>query len=164
MTIIDRRPAGLSRGLSAFTGSFALVMSGFYSWPALIVGTMGIIILWAGLARGTNSTVTTGAFGLFLAAVIAGAQNAPISPILASVVLVVVAWDTGSNAISVGEQLGRSTNTIRIEIVHILASITVGVVTASVGYAIYWFGAGGQPATAVVFLLLGAILLIATLD
>jgi hypothetical protein len=139
-------------------------MSGFYSWPALIVGSIGLVILAVGLVRGTTSTVTTGAFGLFIAAVISGTQSAPVLPILGSIVFAVVAWDTGGNAISIGEQLGRSANTLRIEIIHSVVSITVGVVIVGVGYAIYRVSAGGQPVAAGVFLLLGAILFIATLD
>ncbi|MFB6228779.1 MAG: hypothetical protein ABEH88_09515 [Halobacteriales archaeon] len=161
---VDRRPASLGRGISAFAGSVALVTGGFYSWPALVLGAAGTLVLWAGLLRGTRSMVTTGAFGLFVAAMIAGAQAAPIVPVLASVVLTVVAWDAGSNAISVGEQLGRSADTTRIEAVHGAATLAVGTLTAAVGYAVYRFATGGQPVAAVAFLLLGAVLLVATLD
>jgi hypothetical protein len=150
--------------VAALAGGLAFVMSGFYSWPALIVGAIGLVLLWAGLVRGSTATVTTGAFGVFIAAITAGSQSAPVIPVLASIVLAVVAWDTGGNAISIGNQLGRSANTIRIEIVHIGATLIVGVLTAGVGYAIYLFGTGDQPVVAVVFLLLGAVLLIATLD
>lgn len=164
MTTVDRRPARISRWIAGFASSLALVMCGFYSWPALVVGAIGVVVLWAGLLRGTNAAVTTGSFGLFAAAVVAGAQSAPVLPVLASVVLVVVAWDTGGNAISIGEQVGRDAETTRIELAHGLATLAVGVVTGGVGYAIYWFGSGGQPVAAVVFLLLGAVLLVATLD
>ena len=161
---VDRRPASLGRGMSAFAGSVALVTSGFYSWPALALGTAGALVLWAGLLRGTRSMVTIGAFGLFVASVIAGAQAAPIVPVLTSVVLAVVAWDAGSNAISIGEQLGRSADTTRIEVVHGAATLATGTLTAGLGYAIYRFATGGQPVAAVAFLLLGTVLLVATLD
>lgn len=164
MTVVNRRPARISRWLSGFAGVLALVMSGFYSWPALLVGALGAVILYAGLLRGMTGAVTTGAFGLFIAAILAGVQRAPVLPVLTSVTLAVVAWDIGGNAISIGEQLGRDAETTRIEIVHSVASLTVGVVTAGIGYAIYWVGTGGQPVAAVVFLVLGAVLLIATLD
>lgn len=164
MTAVDRRPVRLSRWVSAFAGSLTLVMSAFYSWPALGIGAIGVLLLWIGLVRGTPGAITTGTFGLFVAAVAAGVQNAPIVSVLASVVLAVVAWDTGGNAIGIGEQLGRSAETTRIEIVHSVASLTVGVITAGIGYAIYRFGAGGQPIGAVVFLTLGAVLLVAALD
>ena len=139
-------------------------MSGFYSWPALAIGGAGTLVLWAGLLRGTRSTVTTGAFGLFVAATVAGAQAAPVVPVLASVVLAAVAWDAGNNAISIGEQLGRSADTARIEVVHGAATLATGTLTAGFGYATYRLATGGQPVAAVVFLLLGAVLLVATLD
>ncbi len=161
---VDRRPTALGRWISGFAGVVTLVTSGFYSWPALGVGAVGVVVLWGGLLRGARSLVTAGAFGLFVASVLAGVQGAPIVPVLASVVLAVVAWDAGGNAISIGEQLGRSAETARIEIVHSSSTLAVGVVTGGVGFGLYRFGTGGQPVAAVVFLLLGAVLLVATLD
>ncbi len=139
-------------------------MGGFYSWPALALGAAGLLTLWVGLLRGTRPVVTTGAFGLFVASVVAGAQAAPVVPVLGGVVLAVVTWDAGTNAISIGDQLGRSPDTTRIEVVHTAATLTVGTLTAAGGYAIYRFATGGQPVAAVAFLLVGAVLLIATLD
>jgi hypothetical protein len=164
VTHIDRRPTDLGRGLSAASASFAVVLSGYHSWLALGVGAIGFAILVAGLLRGSTSNVTTGSFGLFVSTVTAGATNAPILPTLASVVLVVLAWDSGCTSISLGQQLGRATETKRIELFHGLGTVGTGTVTAGIGYAIYWFVAGGRPVGAVVFLTLGAVLLIATLD
>lgn len=164
MTVVDRRPARIGRWLSGFAGVLAVVTSGFYSWSALAVGGVGLVVLWAGLLRGTRSAVTTGSFGLFVAAVAAGTRGAPVPPVLGSVVLTVVAWDAGGNAIGIGEQLGRDAGTARIEIVHSAATLAVGAVTAGVGYAVYRFGTGGQPVAAVVFLVFGALLLVAALD
>lgn len=164
MRAVDRRPARLSAWVAAFASSLAFVASAFYSWPALAVGALGLVVLWGGLLARTLAAVTIGAFALFVAAVVAGAQHAPVLPVVVSVSLAVVAWDAGGNAISVGEQLGREANTARVEAVHSLASLAVGAATAGVGYAVYSFGTGGQPVAAVAFLLLGAVLLIATLD
>ena len=164
MTAVDRRPAGFSRSVSGFFGCLAFVASGFYSWPALLVGGVGLLILASGLVRAMRPAVTTGSFGLFFASVVAGTQGAPVGSVLASVVFVVVAWDVGANAISIGAQLGRSAETIRIEAVHATATLVVGVGTAGIGYGIYQLGTGGHPLAAITFLLLGAILLIGTLD
>ena len=164
MTAIDRRPARLSSGVAALAGWLAVVTSGFYSWAALALGGVGVVLLWAGLLRGWRSAVTTGAFGLVLGGVVAGAQHGPVLPVVTSVALAVVAWDVGGTAISVGEQLGRDARTTRIEVVHAAASLAVGAVTAGVGYAVYRFGTGGQPVAAVAFLVLGAVLLIAALE
>lgn len=164
MTEVDRGPAALSRSLSAFAGVLGLVTSGFYSWIGLSIGVVGLVVLTVGLVRGETPVVTVGSFGLFLGAVVTGAQGAPVAPVLAGVVLAVVAWDVGGNAISIGQQLGRSADTVRIELLHAGASLAVGTLSAGIGYGVYWFGASGQPVPAVVFLLLGAVLLIATLD
>lgn len=164
MTEVDRGPVALSRSLSAFAGVLALVTSGFYSWIGLSIGVVGLVVLTVGLVRGETPVVTVGSFGLFLGTVVTGAQGAPVAPVLAGVVLAVVAWDVGGNAISIGQQLGRSAGTVRIELLHAGASLAVGTLSAGIGYGVYWFGASGQPVPAVVFLLLGAVLLIATLD
>lgn len=164
MTGIDRSPATLSQWVSLTAGLIALTACGYYSWPALGIGATGFVLLGLSLVRGTTVNVTTGAFLLLSAAIMAGVQNAPVLPVLVSVVFTVVAWDTGGSAISIGEQLGREARTLRIEIVQITMSITVGTLAAVTGYAIYHFGASGQPVTAVIFFLIGAILLIATLD
>lgn len=163
MTTIDRGPTRVGRWTSAVAGVVAFVTSGFYSWSALAVGTIGLGLLLVGVVRGAKGAVTTGAFGLLVAGVLAGSAGAPVPPILASVVFTVLAWDTGGNAIGVGEQLGRSADTARIEIVHAVGTLAVGVLTAAVGSGVYWFAAGGQPVAAVVFLLLGALLLLGTL-
>lgn len=164
MKPINRAPARLSRWISVSAALVAVGSSGFYSWPALAVGTLGLLLLVVGLIRGANTAVTIGAFGLFVGGIIAGVQNAPIVPVLISVTFTVLAWDVGGSAISIGKQLGREADTIRIEAVHMTASGIVGVVTAGVGYGLYQTGTGEQPVAALVFLLIAAVLLVEALD
>ncbi|MUW14039.1 hypothetical protein GJ633_04720 [Halorubrum sp. CBA1125] len=142
----------------------ALGASGFYSWGALVAGTLGLLLLLSGLVRGSNAAVTVGAFGLFLGGVTAGVQSAPTVPVLVSVTFAVLAWDAGGNAISIGRQLGREADTIRIEVTHVAASGLVGVVTVGLGYGLYRTGTGEQPVAALVFSVLAAVLLIEALD
>ncbi|MFB6140628.1 MAG: hypothetical protein ABEJ26_09370 [Halosimplex sp.] len=142
----------------------ALGASGFYSWPALAVGTLGAILLAVGLVRGADAAVSLGAFGLFGAGLVAGVRGAPVVPVLVSVAFAVLAWDTGGNAISIGKQLGREADTTRVEAVHVAASGVVGAVTAGLGYGIYRAGTGEQPVAALVFSLVAAVLLVEALD
>lgn len=164
MKSITRTPARLSSLISGSTALVALVSSGFYSWAALVVGTVGLLAVIVGLVRGTNTAVTGGAFGLFIGAVVAGAQGAPVVPILVSVTATVLAWDIGGNAISIGAQLGRDAETMRLEAVHITGSAVVGIATAGFGYGLYRTGPGEQPITALVCLLVAAVLLVVALD
>lgn len=164
MKPIDRSPARLSRWISFVAALVALVSSGLYSWPALATGTLGLGLLGVGLARGSTTGVTVGAFGLFVGAILAGAQGAPVVPALIGVTFAVLAWDLGGSAISIGDQLGRDADTVRLEAVHMTGSTAVGAVTAGVGFGLYQAGNGGQPVAALVFLVIAAVLLVAALD
>jgi hypothetical protein len=117
-----------------------------------------------GLVRGMTAGVTVGAFGLFAGAILAGAQSAPVVPVLIGVTFAVLAWDVGGTAISLGQQLGRDADTVRPEAVHMTGSIAVGVVTAGVGFGLYQTGTSEQPVAALVFLVIAAVLLVAALD
>lgn len=149
--------------MSVSAGVVALGSSGFYSWPSLAVGTVGMILLVAGLVRGANAAVTSGAFALFVGAIVAGVLGAPVVPTLVSVAATVLAWDVGGSAISIGRQLGRDADTLRIETVHIAVSLVVVGTTIGVGYGLFRAGTGGQPIAALVFALLSAVLLVEAL-
>lgn len=159
MRAIDRSPARLSSWIATGAGIVAVVTSGLYSWFALACGLLGLSVVGIGLVRGSRGMVTAGAVGLFAGTLVAGAGGAPTLLIVLSVTATVVTWDVGASAISIGDQLGREADTTRIEAIHAAASISVGVVTAGIGYGIYRTTAAGQPLAALVFLLLAAVLL-----
>lgn len=163
MSTIDRTPTSLSRWLAVGAGLLALVASGFYSWAALTLASLGLGLLGLGLARGSNRALTGGAAGQFAGAILAGAQGAPVLPVLGAVVLVVLAWDVGSFGIGVGNQLGRAAETRRIELVHAAGSAGVGSLVVIGGYGVYRLGSGGQPVAALFFLLVGAVVLFGAL-
>lgn len=164
MRPVDRSPARLGRWASVGAGLLALVSGGFYSWPALATGSFGLLLLAGGLVRGANRPVSVGAFCLFGGAILAGAQGAPVLPVLVGVTFTVLAWDIGGNAIGVGAQLGREADTVRLEVVHAAASLLVGAVVAGVGFGLYRTATGGQPIAALVFLVLAAVLLVEALS
>lgn len=159
MKPIQRSPSSLCQWGSLGAGFIAVATSGFFAWTALGVGIVGFALLLVGLIRGSNANVTVGAFGLFLAGLLAGVWGGPVGLVLVSVTAAVLAWDYGGTAISIGEQLGREADTGRLEIVHMASSGTVGMVTAGIGYGLYLGGSGGQPVVALVFLILAAVFL-----
>lgn len=164
MTTVDRSPARISTWTAMLAALVAFGLSGFYSWIALGVGAVALVVVALGLVRGSHRAVTVGGFGLLLGTIVAGVQNAPVVPLLGGLTATVLAWDIGHSAISVGRQLGRSATTIRIEAVHIGTSLTVGVTTIGVGYGIFRIGSADQPLATLVFLLIGAVLLVAVLE
>jgi len=163
VTAVSRGPTRLSGWVSASAAVVAVVSSGFYSWAALVVGTLGLTLVAVGLVRGARAAVTVGAFGLFVGGIVAGVRGAPVVPVLVGVTCSVLAGDVGASAISIGRQLGRDADTTRLEAVHVTASVAVGVGTAGVGYGLYRAGTGEQPIAALVFLLLAAVLLVEAL-
>jgi hypothetical protein len=160
---VSRRPTRLAAGASLAAGVLALAASAPYSWTGLALGTGGLLVLSVGVVRGADAAITLGAAGLLAAALAAGARAAPVLPTLAAVTGSVVAWDAGRHAASVGRQLGRDADTRRVELVHVTASVGVGVVAAGLGYTVYATAAGDQPVAALAFSLLAAVLLVEAL-
>ena len=161
---IDRAPTRFSSGAAVCAAFVALVASGLYSWPALAAGALGLGLVVLGLARGSIAPVTTGACCLFVAAILAGVQRAPIAAVLVGVTAAVLAGDAGGTAVSLGRQLGREAETRRLEAVRFAASAAVGLGTAAVGYGLYLVGPGRQPIVALVCSLLAAVLLVQALE
>lgn len=164
MTEIERDPVRLSSWVAVSAAAISLGASGFYSWPALAVGFVGLALVGVGIGFGRAGGVTGGAFGLLVAALIAGSQGAPVVWVLLGVAAAVVAWDVGGTAISVGKQLGRAADTRRLEVVHAAGSVAVGAITTGAGYGLYQVGTGRQPVGALLFLLVAAVLLAVALE
>ncbi|MFB6136120.1 MAG: hypothetical protein ABEJ04_05125 [Halobacteriaceae archaeon] len=157
---VDHAPARLSSALSLLFGLVSAAASAALPTVSLPVGVLGIGALGAGLVADSRRLVTAGAGGLFAAALAGGAFGLPVELVLVGVAASVLAWDVGENAISVGHQLGRGSDTSRGELVHAAASTVVGALVTVVGYVLYRLATGGQPVVALVLLLSGAVFLL----
>jgi hypothetical protein len=160
---IDRSPAQLSSALSITAAAVAAGTSAFASSVGLAVGTGGFLVVFAGVFWSSRRAVTLGAAALLVAALLGGlVSNAP-HLLLPGVMATVLAWDLGEQAINVGEQLGRAAETTQLEATHAAGSTVVAVGAGGLGYGIYLLSSGGQPVTALVFLLLAAVMLTSAL-
>lgn len=160
---VTRAPTRLGSGVAVCAALVALGTSGFYSWVALALGGLGLLVLVAGLVRGRQAAVTLGACALFAAAVVAGVRGAPALPVLASVTCAAVAWDVGGTAVGLGRQVGREAETWRVEVVHAAGTLAVGAVTAGLGYGVYRAAAADPPVAALLFVVVAAVLLVEAL-
>jgi hypothetical protein len=163
MNRITRRPTRLSSVAALVAGVLGVVTAGPYSGLALGLAGLGFVGLAAGLAVNSRSLATVGPIGLFAGAVAAGAETAPVTVTLFSILAAVLAYDFGATAIDIGAQLGREADTRRLELIHVGASSFVGVAIGVVSYLVYALGTGGQPISAVVGLLLAVVVLFAAL-
>ena len=160
---IDRSPAVVSSGLAVGAGVVSLLGSTLGAVVGALPATAGLVVLGVGLLRASRAALTAGAGLLFAGVLLAGASGAAPEPLLVGTIGAVLAWDVGENGIGIGAQLGRAADTRRAELVHAASSLVVGAVTAGLGYGVYLGAASGQPLTALVFLLLGAVVLVSAL-
>jgi hypothetical protein len=163
MTAVTRAPTRFSGAIAFVAAVVAALAGGYYSWAGLGIGAVGAVVFAAGLLGGRDGVVTLGAVGAFVAVLVGGVQGAPVPVVLVGVAAAVVAWDAASNALGVGRQLGRETDTRRLEVVDVLGSVAVGATSAGVGYGIYLTASGGQPIAALLFALVAAVALVEAL-
>lgn len=163
MSEITRKPTRFGVALSLSAALLASVVAGVAAVGALAVGLLGTAILAVALARGSHRTVSVAGAALAVAVLLAGAGADSPEPVLAAAVAAVMAWDLGTNAVTVGEQLGRETRTARLEAFHAAASLGVGALVVGVGYGVYLTATGGQPVAALLFLLAGTVALVGAL-
>lgn len=159
MTGVDRSPTRTSGRVAVLAGIAAAVALATGSLPSLALGAPGVAVLAVGLRRGERSFVSVGGFGLFLAALLASVAGAPIPTTLVGAALAVLAWDAGTGAIELGEQVGRNAATRSAELAHLSGTVTVAAVAGGLAYGTYAATAGGRPMTALVLLTFGAVAL-----
>jgi hypothetical protein len=160
MTTFDSRPSQLGIGLTALFALVAVVATVMVPL-SLVPGLFGLLFLVFGTTRGTGSLVTLGAVSLVIAILIAGLGGAGAVPLLIATACVVLAWDAGTQAVNLGSMLGREADTSRPLVVHSAVSTAIAAIISGLGYAVYQIVRGGQPVTALVLLLFGALVLVA---
>jgi hypothetical protein len=163
VTEIDRSPTQTSQLLAIIAASVALATSALASSNGGIVGVVGVLVLGAGVFVGSRGLVTGGSFVLLLGVLYGGLLAAPPELLIPGTMATILAWDFGEQAINVGEQLGRDADTQRLETMHAAASTAVAIAAGGLGYGFYMLGSGGQPVTALVFLLIAALALTSAL-
>lgn len=129
----------------------------------LVAGVVGIVLLVIGVVRGSSRIFTIGTAMLFVGVVIAGMVGMAPVFLLVAALLVATVWEVGQNGFSIAEEVGKEVPTLRIELVHLTSSIVVLVAGVSIGYAVFLTATGGQPAIALVALLVGVIVLLIAL-
>jgi hypothetical protein len=120
-------------------------------------------LLLVAAVTGARPLVTVGALAVFVAALAAGVNGAPPAILLGAVLAAVLAYDFGGTAVDLGEQLGRESDTRRLELLRLATSSLAGVVAATTSYLVYLVGASGQPLSAVVLLLITVFVLFVAL-
>jgi hypothetical protein len=128
----------------------------------LPIGLAGLLAVAGGTLRASGRLVTLGFVALLAGVVVAGAFGAGPEPLLIALAGALLAWDVGTQAIDLGASL-EGADATRPLLVHAAFSTVVAVTAAGGGYAVFRLASGGRPVAAVVFLLLGALVILVAL-
>ena len=133
--------------------------------PSSAVATaLGALVLLGGIRLGSRKLVTVGTIALFGGVLLAGALGGSVLLVSVGACATLIAWDAGTNAIGVANQLGTEAATGRLLLAHTLATTLVGAVVTVAAVAVYWSTRGGEPTAAVVLLLVAALAFVWLLD
>lgn len=134
-----RLPTTVAGGCALVAAIVATGTAIFGSTTGLGLGVLGTSILWVGVVRGTGIAFDLGPLVLFGAVLQTGVGGGSVVLTLIGTVAVVLAWDLGHTSYAIGFQLGREANTVRLEVVRCIESLSVGLVSAAIGYALFVF-------------------------
>lgn len=120
---VDRGPSRLMRlTASALVLIAPLPLGGI----GLVVTFGGALIVVAGTITSQRQWIHGGGLAMLVGIVIAAIQGHPAGSLLLATMLAIVGWDVSRYGIVVGEQLGRTAATTRIEVAHTGWSLLVG--------------------------------------
>jgi hypothetical protein len=156
-------PPRLSTGLAVGLGTVAAAFLAAGSPLSGAVALLGVAALLASLSRASTRLCGLAGGCFALALVAGGATGAPVAPLVGGAVLTTSAWDVADHGIGLGRHVGREARTSRNELVHAAGSLAVTGSAGAIAFGGYLVAAGGQPTTALVFLLLGGVLLLTAL-
>jgi len=158
---VEHSASIISGGLALVSAVIAVASTGLASIVALGFGVLGLGGLALGIfALDSRGVVTVGSMLVFVGVIASGVEGTGPALMLVGVIGTILALDLGQNAVSVGRQMSTDTFTRRGEFVHASASAVVGALVAGFAYAVYFFSTDGQPAAALMLLVLAAVLLI----
>lgn len=163
MSEITRSPPLVGSSLSLVAAAVALVAATLTAQSAVVPAAAGVLLLGVGLYRASRRFVTLGSAALFVGVLLAGVRGGVPEAVLLAALATVLAWDTADHALGIGEQLGREADSSRLVLVHAATTLLVGAFGSAVCYAAYLAVGGGQPVSALVLLLLGAVALVSAL-
>jgi hypothetical protein len=135
-------------------------------------GLIGVALVGAGLAPVPRVTILTprrfvsaGTAALVVCVVLGGLFGQPEAlSLLAATAAVVVAWDAGDQAISLGEHVGRRARTWPVELGHAGATAAYGAVVVAATFGVTRLHVTNVPLLGLLLLLVGAVALLVALS
>ena len=156
---VERSPALLSAAVAVVAAAAASVLLAV-SPLLLLASAVGTALVVVAVVRGSRRALVAGTGSHFAGLLLAGVYGMAPGYVLAAALLVVLAWDVGEYALTIGREVGRAPPTLRVEVVHVAGSVAVYSLAATVGYVLYRSTTGGQPMLTLVALVVGGMALL----
>lgn len=137
MTTQHSRPSNIAGSCALGAGLVAVVIAALGSTASAVIAVAGFGLVGWAVRRGGSASLDLGSVMLFLALVHGTSQTASMGGALVGSLAVVLAWDFGHTARDIGHQLGRESQTKRLELVRISTSVLAGLVPVSIVYLIF---------------------------
>lgn len=137
MSDFDQRPAVIAGACAVSAALVATAASALATPSSIGLGLFGSGLLALALYKDVAIAYDIGPFVLFAGVIQSGVQSGSMAVTLVATIAVVVAWDLGHTARDIGRQLGREATTTRLEIARLLSSLTIGVLSTTIGYGIF---------------------------
>lgn len=122
----------------------------------LFTALCGVGCLGVGLWRGSQPAVSLGVAALFGAVLQVGMGRDPLWLLLAAGAVVLV-WAVAGHAVRLGRQVGRSGETLRVELVQTVTTVVVVALGGGIGYLSYQATLGRQSLPGVALLLASVV-------
>lgn len=126
------------------------------------LSVLGTACVGVGLLYTRQQAVTLGVSVLFFAVLAGGIDSGPVRLVVASALLS-LAWVLASHAVRLGRQIGRDGETLRVELVHAVTTVTVAGAGGGGGYVIFRSSAGTASLLAVGLFLASVVAVVALL-
>ncbi|GAB3023777.1 DUF7519 family protein [Natronobiforma cellulositropha] len=153
----DASPSSVALAVATLGGLVGAVAAAVDPLVASIAVCAGAALPLAVYYR-SHSALAFAAGTLFVAVLLAGLVGASPPRVLLGVGAAVVAWDAGSNGLTVGAQLGADATTRSVELVHVAGTVCVALVVAVASFLVF-DAVGTLAPTALVLLIVAAVIL-----
>lgn len=159
MTSFTERPPTLAGSLATIAALVAVVFTTPGGPTALGLAALGVPVLAVGAFRGRRLFVSFGGLLLAGGAILGGVVGTPVASVLAGMAAAFVAWDVGEHGTGLGEQVGNAARSRHAVVAHAAGSTLVAAVTTLGGVGLYSASPSGRPFSALLLLVLGAVIL-----
>ena len=157
---IDMRPPRAGQAIALVAALVGVGLSAPFTVLSIPFGLAGLALAAMALTyKPSSGWFTIGVALMFAGALISGGFGVlPPEVMLLAIGSIIVSWDAGQHAVSLGNQIGRQTRSHRNQLVHSAATVLAVTIASGALFVVFAIGGDGHPAPAVALIIIGIVL------